>query len=83
MTGGKAPPGRPILLRDNAQVAIISGGFKLIWTPRAAVMELYRLGQEAPIRELSAAFPQLTQELRTKLRYSPLRVVPPIAVVDF
>lgn len=69
---------RPVLLRDNDQVALIRNGWKLLLAPRSNRLELYRIGDEKPEDESSAAYPEVAREMLGLLRASPLRDLPPL-----
>jgi len=81
MVGGIKLPQRAILLRDNDQVAVVQGGWKLLWAPVEQLLELYRLGNEDPDAELSGQYPEIARELRRLILYSPLRGLPPLVVL--
>jgi arylsulfatase A-like enzyme len=72
------PPRRAVLLRDSDQVALITDGWKLLFSPRANTAELYPLDDERPNAEASAARPEVARELMGLLRLSPLRKLPPL-----
>jgi arylsulfatase A-like enzyme len=69
---------RPILLRDNDQVAMIRNGWKLLLAPKGNLLELYRLDDERFEDESSEAFPEVAREMLGLLRASPLRDLPPL-----
>jgi hypothetical protein len=69
---------RAILLRDNDQVALVRNGWKFLLAPSGNRMELYRLDDEKPEDESSAAYPEVAREMLGLLRASPLRDLPPL-----
>lgn len=80
LTGDVRLPDRSMLLRDNDQVAHVAHGRKLLYTPRAGIVELYALGAEEPTQDRALEDGELTRLLLQQLRYSPLRDVPPLLV---
>jgi arylsulfatase A-like enzyme len=74
------PPRRPVLLRDNGQVALILDGWKLLFAPRYGWLELYRLDDERPDAEMSSRHADVAREMLGLLRLSPLRHLPPLRV---
>lgn len=77
--GSKVPArSRALLLRDNDQVALIRDRWKLLFSPRANLVELYPLDDERPSAESSAAHPEIAREMLGLLRASPLRRFPPL-----
>ncbi len=75
----KAPvASRALLLRDNDQVALIRDGWKLLFMPRANLVELYPLDEEQPQAEAAAAHPEVAREMLGLLRASPLRRFHPL-----
>lgn len=67
-----------MLLRDNDQVALIRDGWKLLFAPRANLVELYPIDDERPAAEASLVHPAVAREMLGLLRLSPLRRFPPL-----